>query len=179
MQTAKGHMTGQFQKVVKGALAAFVAEISAAAEREVIEAIRVAFARASCEAGDAVAAAVAPITPVPPSDQRRRRRPAHRTAARIDPTVAMRERVVACVREHPGWDPGQLARSLGIAPAKLRRRLRELVNDGTIGLQERPAKFGQGSRIYFVREHANAAHARPEPAAIPTEPPAAHVEAAA
>jgi hypothetical protein len=165
-------MTGQFQQVVKDAFATFVADITAAAEREAIEALRAAFARASRQTGDAVAPAA-----VPASDGRAHRRADRRAAAGVD-RAAVRERVVACVREHPGWDPVQLGRSLAIFPSKLRRQLRELVNDGAIRFEEGPAKFGQRLRLYFVREPANGASERAEPAAVPTEPPALHVEAA-
>lgn len=163
-------MTGTFQQVVKDAFATFLADITAAAEREAIEALRAAFARASRQAGAAAAV-------LPASDGRAHRRVDRRAAVRID-RAAVRDRVVACIREHPGWGPVQLGRSLAILPSKLRRHLRELVSDGAIRFEEGPAKFGQRLRLYFVREPANGASERAEPAAVPTEPPALHVEAA-
>jgi hypothetical protein len=109
-------MTGQFQQAVKRAFATFLTEITAAAKHEAIEAIHSAFAQALHPAGDAVAAAG---TPVPPSEQR-----AHRRAVtRID-RVAVREVIVRCIRENPGWDTAQLGRHLTVVPSKLRRHLR-------------------------------------------------------
>jgi DNA invertase Pin-like site-specific DNA recombinase len=163
-------MKGQFQQAVDSAFATFLAEVSRAAEREAIEAIHRAFARASRQ-GDAVAAAGAPVSL---SADR-----AHRRAMAGVERAAVRERVVACIREHPGWDPAQLARSLAIAPAILRRHLRNLAIDRVIRFDEQRIGLGaQRRRQYFVREPADGAIARAEPALVPTQAPAVCVEAA-
>lgn len=161
---------GQFERDVKRAFDTFLADITSAAERAAIEGIHAGFVRASTQASHAVAATA---DDVPPSDEL-----AHRRARAPIDRAAMRERVVACIRENPGWDTVQLGRSLGIYPSKLRRQLRELANDGAIRFEEQPLGFGgQRRRMYFVGDPANGAHA--EPSAVPCEPPAIPVEAMA
>jgi hypothetical protein len=85
--------------------------------------------------------------------------------------MSVRARVLACIRENPGWDATQLGRSLGSFPSKLRRPLRELANQDAIRFEERPVGPGGARRhVYFVREHASGAHACVEPATASAEP---------
>lgn len=95
--------------------------------------------------------------------------------AQIDRTA-----IVACIRENPGCNTTQLSRSLGLHKSKLRRQLRNLVDDGAIRIEELTSGFGRRlRRTYFVVEPANGAHAHTEASVIPAEPPATSVEAMA
>ena len=164
-------MTGQLERDVRRALETFVAEIASAAERAAIEGIHSAFARASSQGGLSATADHAPA-----SDQRAQRRRAPTLLGR----VAVRARVLECIRVNPGWDTTQLGRSLGSFPSKLRRPLRELANEGTIRFEERSiGSGGPRRRVYFVSEPVNETPAHTEPLAVPAEPPAVRAEAMA
>jgi hypothetical protein len=167
----KEHMTGQFAQDVKRAIEIFLAEITRAAQRAAIE-IHSAFDRASSQMSRAVSGT---SDHAPASDRPAQRRP----PAPIDP-AAVRARVVACIRQSPGWDTTQLCRSLCISPSRLRRELHELTAEGAIRFEVHPIGLdGMRRRLYFVLEPANGPQPRTEPLAVPAKPPAARVEAVA
>jgi hypothetical protein len=153
-------MMGKLERDVKRALETFIAEVTRSAERAVIEGVRSAFVRATPQADAAVIG-----TDVRVTDDRRAPTATDRTSVRA--------RVLACIRENPGWDATQLGRSLSSFPSKLRRPLRELANQDAIRFEERPVGPGGARRqVYFVSEPANGAHACVEPATASAEPAA-------
>jgi len=156
----KEHMTGQLEQDVKHAVEIFLAEITRAAQRAVTEEIHSAFDRASSQMSQAVSGT---SDHAPASDRPAQRRP----PAPID-RASVRARVVACIRDNPGWDTTQLYRSLCISPTRLRRKLFELTAEGAIRFEVHPIGLdGMRRRLYFVIEPANRPQARTEPLAVP------------
>jgi len=159
-------MTAQFEVDVRSALEIFVAAITSAAERAAIEGLHSAFQRAFervTQAGHAMGA-VGNESP-PPKEHAHRRAP-----AQID-RAAMRERIVAFIRDNPGCNTTQLSRSLGAHRSRLRRQLRNLADNRAIRIEERSPGFGrQLHRTYFVVEPGNGASAHTEASIVPAEP---------
>ena len=148
-------MTGEFEQEVHAAFQIFIAAVTRAAERTVVETIRSACARASLRAVRVVGAERGP----PPGKS---------VARRMMDDAAVRMRVVAYLSENPGKSPTRLGLALGIYHGTLQRYLREFVDDGTIRIEERFVGFGrQRHRACFLVEHVNRAAA--ESPAAPAE----------
>jgi len=149
-------MTGEFEQEVHAAFQIFIAAVTRAAERTAVETIRSACARASLRAVRVVGAS----DRGPP--------PGKSMARRAMDDAAVRMTVVAYLREHSGTSPTRLGLTLGINHGPLRRYLRELVDDGTIRIEERFVGFGrQRHRACFLVEHVNPSAA--ESPAAPAE----------
>src|ERR1041384_5584576 len=136
--TQEGHMTRQYELDMRRATKTFLANVLQAAERAAIEGIQSAFQQASeheAHTGDTVGAA---RNELPPPEKH-----AHRRAPAPIDRAAMRERIVACIRDNPGCNTTLLSRSLGTHRSKLRGPLGALAKAGAIRSEARVLGFGR------------------------------------
>lgn len=102
----------------------------------------------------AAALSSAPVDPLPAP-----RAPARRTFTAED-LVAIRVRLTTLIRQQPGLSTTQLARIVGIPSGKLRRQLRQLIDERVIEIEE---KAGGGFRRHTYRPTTPHVEHRAEP----------------
>jgi hypothetical protein len=122
-------MANQLEQDLRRAVENFVTDVESAAQRAVLRILRSAFDGTSCHTGDTAGSA---SDDTPPSSS-----PTRRRALIADELVSMRARLASLIREQPGQSTAQLARTIGTTSNRLRPLLRQLVDAGTIRIEER------------------------------------------
>jgi DNA-directed RNA polymerase specialized sigma24 family protein len=134
-------MTEPFEREVRRAIEHFIAEILAMAQRAAIEVIRSAFA-----------ARANPTEASISGDRRPSGQSARRRTAPLLDSPAVSARMVALVRDHPGWSTAQISQSLGLHTGVVRRHLRQLADQDVIRIEE-ASLGGLIRRTYFWVSH--------------------------
>ncbi len=136
---------------VNQALEVFLDTVTRLAHRAALEAVRLAFVSSSVPTRGHGRKPVRSAAPTSATERR---------AA----TAAEMERVVACLREHPGSSARQLARHLAIDASKIQGLLRRLVANALIQIDEAAwTSRGSNGRTYnAVAAHATAVGVPPK-----------------
>jgi len=154
-------ITGEFEREARAVLEDFLARVMAAATREVVRTVELAFGQAGdhrmrVDVGSRIDAEAFP-----------RREPVRRPT-RVADVGDEQQLVVAQIREVPGSTVAEVSGALGVSSRRMRRHLRILVEGGRLRMEERSSGFGgPRRRVYFVAEPVQTVCAAPREVIAP------------